>query len=81
MGKVYSLDTLEKRLPQTIVKQQKQISDLRKKQIGWRGFLPLPVRSSDPPVTKSGQFGLYYNSGTGKVRKSYNGGAWADTTI
>ena len=61
-----------------LVKQQKE---LRTDQTTWRGYLPLPVRTSDPPVTLSHQYGIYYNSATGKVRKSYNGGAWADTTI
>jgi hypothetical protein len=45
------------------------------------GYFVIPKRASDPPVTKAGEFGLYYNTGSSKVRKSYNGGAWADTTI
>jgi hypothetical protein len=44
-------------------------------------YLIFPYRTSDPPVTKLGQAGLYYNSNTAKWRKSVNGGAWADTTI
>lgn len=79
--KAYSLDTIKKRPIKILKDQQKTIDDLRKTQNTWRGYLPLPVATADPPVTASGQFGLYYNSNTGKVRKSYNGGAWADTTI
>lgn len=81
MGRPYSTDTLDQRTANIIIGLQKQVNDLQKKQLGWQGYLPLPVRASDPAVTKTGQYGLYYNSGTGKVRKSYNGGAWADTTI
>lgn len=76
-----SQDTIPKRLPNTISELSKQVKEARTDQMTWRGYLPIPVRSSDPPVTFSGQYGLYYNSGTGKVRKSYNGSAWADTTI
>lgn len=81
MGRPYSTDTLQERLQNTINDLQKEVNDLRKTQIGWQGYIPLVVRATDPPVTKTGQYGLYYNSATAKVRKSYNGSAWADTTI
>lgn len=57
------------------------VREMRTNQNSPKGYLNLPVRTSDPSVTGTGEFGLYYNSGSGKVRKSYNGGAWADTTI
>ncbi len=81
MPKNYSKDSLENRLPNTIRDLQKKSKEARTNQNTWQGYLPLPVLAIDPPVTATGQFGLYYNSGSGKVRKSYNGGAWADTTI
>jgi len=81
MGRPYSNDTLQDRFKNIINDLQADVKALQKQQYGWQGYIPLVVRATDPPVTKTGQFGLYYNSATGKVRKSYNGGAWADTTI
>lgn len=76
-----SKDKVENRLGNTINDLQKKTKEQRTNQITWKGYLQLPVLASDPPLTGTGEFGLYYNSGSGKVRKSYNGGAWADTTI
>lgn len=81
MPKNYSNDRLEKRLENIIIKMQKDIRELRTNQTTWQGYAVFPIRTSDPPVTKTGQAGLYYNSNTNKWRKSVNGGAWADTTI
>lgn len=81
MSKNFSEDRMENRVPRAINSLMKQAKQERANQVTPDGYLPLPVLSADPPVTKLGQYGLYYNSSTGKVRKSYNAGAWVDTTI
>lgn len=81
MVKNIATDTIEHRMVNHIKNAVKGIKDQRTNQTGYPGYVSLPVGTADPAVTRTGEFGLYYNSSTGKVRKSYNGGAWADTTI
>lgn len=81
MGKVLTHEAMGRRFMQHLNRLTKVSSATRTDQVTPNSYLPIPVLTADPPVTKSGQFGLYYNSSSGKVRKSYNGGAWTDTTI
>lgn len=81
MPRNYTNEHIKDRLTQEVNKVSRKLREGRTNQTSPKGYLNLPVRATDPAVTGSGEYGLYYNSGSGKVRKSYNGGAWADTTI
>jgi hypothetical protein len=81
MAKNISANSLKNSLQNTLSEVKKMAKESRTNQVTPDGYLPIPVLASDPAVTGSGIYGLYYNSGSGKVRKSYNGSAWADTTI
>lgn len=81
MPKNFSQDSMDQRLVNMIVDLQKQVRELRTNQTTWQGYFSIPVRSTDPPPAATGQYGLYYNSVSTKVRKSFSGGVWVDTTI
>lgn len=81
MAKNFSENSLKNAIQNNISEIKKSTKEQRTNQVSPDGYLPIPVLASDPAVTGTGIYGLYYNSGSGKVRKSYNGSAWADTTI
>lgn len=81
MGKNISHSSLKNSIENNLQEVKKIVKESRNNQLSPDGYLWIPVLASDPPVTGTGIYGLYYNSGSGKVRKSYSGSAWADTTI
>ena len=80
MAKNIADNSLKNSLQNTVIETKKLVKEMRGSQTP-DGYLAIPALASDPAVTATGVFGLYYNTGSTKVRKSYSGSAWADTTI
>ena len=73
-----SKNAMADRFVGTVKDTRKHVKEQRTNQTTWKGYLQLPIHASDPALTGTGEFGMYYNSGSGKIRVSYNGGAWGN---
>jgi len=80
MPRNYTNEKLDSRLVEQVNLLSRKVREM-KTFLSPNGYFAIPVRSSNPAVTKSGEFGLYYNTGTGKVLYSYSGSAWTNTAI
>ena len=75
MARNNSLDTLEKRVINTILELKKQLEDLKKNQISPNGYVVFPAGTADPAGAPDGA--MYFKTSTGKFRRK-SGGTWAD---
>lgn len=77
MTKNFSEDRLEKRVPNTINRMQKQEKESRSDQLQGKGYFSFATGTIDPTGAPNGS--VYYNTSTNKLRLKDNTG-WIDIT-